>query len=165
MQLYLCRHGEAIDGSDEIGDEERWLTREGRKGAAQVANVLLQQGDVPDLILTSPLVRAVQTADGFAFALQYAGAVEVLHSLGTRGQLGGVLAALQSLPPQVRRVFLFGHEPQMGEWSAALIGRASLGRVFQKGGVLRIDWSMWPERGSGQPRFYLSPHQLQPVPG
>jgi len=164
MQLYLCRHGEAIDGTDDLEDEERWLTQRGRVGVAEVGAILREQGDVPDLILTSPLVRATQTAHDLAHALGYLQAIEVLPALAPGGVLGAVLDALDDLSPEQRGVFLVGHEPQMSEWAATLLGRASFGRAFSKGGVLRMNWTGRPKAGTGRGAFYLSPAQLRPVP-
>jgi phosphohistidine phosphatase len=120
MKIYLCRHGEAVDGSDDVPDELRWLTAEGRRGVADVGAALRDEGEEPDLILTSPLVRAVQTADVLAQAVRYKGEVEVLASLAPGGRLGVVVAALQELGEDIRAVYLVGHEPQMSDWTAAL---------------------------------------------
>lgn len=163
MQLYLCRHGEAVDAAGDIGDEERWLTAEGRQGVARVGALLKTQGDIPALILTSPLVRAVQTASELAQALGYGAAVEVLPALAPKGRLGEVLQGLESYPA-VRSVYLVGHEPQMGEWTAALLGRPTFGRAFEKGGVARINFAAAPEPGRGRAAFYLSPLHLRALP-
>jgi phosphohistidine phosphatase len=164
MQLYLCRHGEAVDAGGDISDEMRWLTVGGRQEVARVGELLRAQGDIPSLILTSPLVRAVQTAAELALAVGYDRAVEVLPALAPKGRLGEVLRDLEGYGPQFKSVFLVGHEPQMGEWTATLLGRATLGRAFEKGGVVRINFASTAEPGVGRAAFYLSPQHLRPLP-
>ncbi len=164
MKLYLCRHGEAVDGSEELPDELRWLTAEGRRGVTEVGAVLRDEEEEPDLILTSPLVRAVQTADHLAHAVRYKGQIQVLASLAPGGRLGLVVAALAELPPDVRGVYLVGHEPQMSDWTAALSAGAAFNRKFHKGGVARLSWKHSPEPGTGKAGFYLSPSHLKPEP-
>jgi len=74
MQLYIVRHGIAIDREDPKcpPDPERYLTEEGVEKTAQVANGVAALGIAGDLFLTSPYVRALQTAEIFANALDYA---------------------------------------------------------------------------------------------
>ena len=73
MQLYIVRHGVAIDREDPKcpPDPERFLTPEGIDKAKQVAKGVAEIGAVPDLMLSSPYVRAFQTAEIFATALEY----------------------------------------------------------------------------------------------
>jgi phosphohistidine phosphatase len=65
MKLYFVRHGLAGQSGDYLNDGERPLTEEGRAKTAKIAQRLGQLGVKFDLILTSPLVRAVQTAEIF----------------------------------------------------------------------------------------------------
>ncbi|HRI53413.1 MAG TPA: histidine phosphatase family protein, partial [Pseudomonadota bacterium] len=62
MKVYLIRHGHAVDESGTISDEQRYLTKKGRKTVREVGRVLKEAGVELDAVLTSPLVRAVQTA-------------------------------------------------------------------------------------------------------
>ena len=73
MQLYIVRHGIAIDREDPKcpPDPERFLTEEGTEKTKQVAKGLAEIGTVPDLILSSPYVRAFQTAEIVASAFEY----------------------------------------------------------------------------------------------
>jgi phosphohistidine phosphatase len=164
MRVYLCRHGEAVDGSEELADELRWLTPNGRRTVGDVGAVLREEGEKPDLILTSPLVRAVQTADVLAQATKYRDAIEVLQPLAPGGGLGDVVQALAELGHKTKAVYLVGHEPQMSEWAAELSGQRSFGRSFQKGAVARLSWKGPPEPGTGKPGFYLSPAHLKLEP-
>jgi len=73
MQLYIVRHGIAIDREDPQcpPDPERFLTEEGIEKTRQVAKGVTEISSVPDLMLSSPYVRAMQTAEIFAKALEY----------------------------------------------------------------------------------------------
>src|SRR5260370_18156067 len=74
MQIYIVRHGIAIDREDPKcpPDPERYLTEEGVEKTKQVAKGVAALGITGDLFLTSPYVRAAQTAEVFANALDYA---------------------------------------------------------------------------------------------
>ena len=63
MRVYLMRHGESVAPSSEVPDESRWLNAEGRDHVRHVAAHLAEMGVVIDAVVSSPLVRAVQTAE------------------------------------------------------------------------------------------------------
>jgi len=73
MQLFIVRHGIAIDREDPKcpPDPERFLTDEGIEKTRQAAKGVAEIGAVPDLMLSSPYVRAAQTAEIFATVLEY----------------------------------------------------------------------------------------------
>src|SRR6266481_209201 len=73
MQLYIVRHGIAIDREDPKcpSEAERYLTEEGVEKTKQVAKGIASLGVHADLMLSSPYVRAMQTAVIFAGALEY----------------------------------------------------------------------------------------------
>ena len=91
MYLYLIRHGiavdlDALDSDSSSNDEFRPLTKQGRKKMAQVADRLDEFGLKFDLIMTSPLVRARQTAD-IAIAAQMSTQLEISSDLAPSGNL------------------------------------------------------------------------------
>ncbi|MEM9493488.1 MAG: phosphoglycerate mutase family protein, partial [Myxococcota bacterium] len=63
MKLYLIRHSNAVDAGDGISDGHRFLSAEGRTRCREVGRVLREAGVTLDAVVTSPLVRAVQTAE------------------------------------------------------------------------------------------------------
>ena len=69
MELYLVRHAEAQERTENLVDDLRHLTRRGRKQAAKLGRRLKKNRVRPALIITSPLVRAVQTAELLAAEL------------------------------------------------------------------------------------------------
>src|SRR3954454_15370318 len=123
MDLYLIRHAHALALGERgiTEDEERPLSDEGEKQAAQVAAGLKRRGGRFDLLLSSPLVRARQTAD----ALVEAG-TGLVAEMQTTDLLapGGKRRKLAKLLMDSARVSvgLVGHQPDLGEFAAWLIG-------------------------------------------
>jgi phosphohistidine phosphatase len=139
MRVYVVRHGAAIDGEASGGpDEERWLTAEGRRKFARVAKRLAKVAPRLTAIYTSPLVRAVQTADLLAGELKFEGPVEVWPVLKPEYPVRSVVQRLGALENGAR-VALVGHEPQMSAICAALLGRRGFPLPFPKGGVALLE--------------------------
>ena len=134
MRLYFLRHGEA-DWPDWAGkDDHRPLTITGREEIRQVAKFLVRLNAGVDLMLTSPLPRAAQTADIAAEYLKVGVRKENLLAPGF-----GIGALEQILAENPRQdLLLVGHEPDFAEVIRALTG----GRVkFSKGGVALLEVS------------------------
>ncbi|MCS6913280.1 MAG: histidine phosphatase family protein [Myxococcales bacterium] len=113
QHVFLVRHAEAIPRGVLELDDHRWLTQRGRRRFRRVAR-RLRRREEPDpvaAILTSPLPRAVMTAELLARALRFRGPVEVRKELGPDGSVRPVLALLREEP---RDVALVGHEPLLG---------------------------------------------------
>lgn len=136
MIIHIVRHAEAVDRTTEIPEEHRFLTRRGRRRFRKAAKSLAGLKIEPDLILTSPLVRAVQTADILAEALEYEHelAVSALLAPGFRPQ-----ALDQLLKPysQAKEIALVGHEPDMGLLAQALLA-AHDPCALPKGGTVSL---------------------------
>ena len=80
MNLLLMRHGEAVDSAGVLGDGARWLTGKGRQHTRGVAEHLTSHAS-PGTIWTSPLVRAVQTAEIVALTCEIGDEFEVVNDL------------------------------------------------------------------------------------
>ncbi len=118
MKLYFVRHGLAGQSGDYLNDRERPLTEEGRAKTAKIAQRLGQLGVKFDLILTSPLVRAVQTAE----ILQKAGLsrkIEQFNPLSPNGNIQDWVQWWQKSDYQREEnaIALVGHEPDLGYWT------------------------------------------------
>src|ERR1700722_9427363 len=127
MKLYVMRHGPAEDIAGSGLDEDRALTASGRDRVRHVAKTLVDAQEVPLRILTSPLVRAVQTAEIVALIGRVdaqAGArdvaLEVRREAHPSGNLKGLVEDL--LDEGAKRVMLVGHEPQLSDLVQALLG-------------------------------------------
>jgi phosphohistidine phosphatase len=132
MELYFLRHGEADWPDWKKSDDERPLTKRGKKEMRAVAALLDRIGASPSLILTSPLPRASQTAEVAAERLKIKCQEDRLLEPGfSRSQLKRLLEKY----PEDSLMFV-GHEPDFTETISALTG-ASI--KLSKAGVAKID--------------------------
>lgn len=157
MQLYLIRHGIAVEPRIGINDQERSLTQEGRQKTGKLAKRLINLGLQFDSILTSPLVRSRQTAE----ILQESGLsshIETSSYLAPDGNIQDWLGWLeQSIDTQLA-LALVGHQPNLGHWAEILLwGEARSVLVLKKAGIIGLEL---PETGSPVGRsqmFWLTP--------
>ena len=160
LELYLIRHGVAAErGKEWPDDSKRPLTPEGIARLRKSARGLAAIGVSFDQIVTSPLTRARQTADVFAEELKDHPAIVTADALAPAGSSASVI---QEVARHVRqaRLALVGHEPNLGELAAQLIG-ARTPLEFKKGGICRIDFDMLPPKGGGMLRWFLTPKMLR----
>lgn len=134
MIIHIVRHAEAVERTPEIREEHRYLTRRGRRRFRKAAKSLATLGISPDLILTSPLIRAVQTADILAEKLSYKRELTVAAQLAP-GFRPEALDELLKLYPQAGEVALVGHEPDLGLVTQALLGETE-SLTLPKGGTV-----------------------------
>lgn len=143
MKLYLMRHGiaEMLGAGGVLHDRDRALTAKGEKRVREIARGLRRLGVKPDVILTSPLRRARQTAELVAGELGLADRLEETAHLGVPPDSAALIRQLQKRRPPPQTVLLVGHEPHLSELAALLItGSVSeAGLTFKKGGVARLD--------------------------
>jgi phosphohistidine phosphatase len=120
MILYVLRHGEAVEGSDGISDEWRYLTEQGRADINKVVERIADHGHKPRLILSSPLVRAAQTAEIAARRACRKNRTIITFLLQPGSDLDELtLHILQN--KDAKRVMIVGHEPLLGSLVAALL--------------------------------------------
>jgi phosphohistidine phosphatase len=158
IELYLIRHGLAGEYGTYANDDERPLTEEGQEKTRLVAKRLLALGLQFDLILSSPLVRAKQTADilvevGLSAQLQEA------NCLAPSGTLTTWVDWLANWTPGKQgRLAIVGHEPTLSDWAKQLVWGDVKGSVaLKKAGVIGLSL---PESGSPIGRstlFWLTP--------
>jgi len=117
----LIRHADAIDETLELRDPMRHLTSTGRTQATSLGDRLRWHDCTPTHIWTSPLVRAVQTAELVATGLEAKITIEVIPALAPGENARTVLAAVHALPADAS-VLLVGHEPGMSGVGALLLG-------------------------------------------
>jgi phosphohistidine phosphatase len=164
LELYLIRHGIAAErGKQWPDDSKRPLTAAGMARLRKEARGLAAMGVTFDQIVTSPLVRARQTADAFADVLKNKPPISTSDALAPAGTPAAVI---QEIAKHVRkpRVALVGHEPNMGELAAQLVG-AKRAIEFKKGAVCRIDFDVLPPKGLGVLRWFLTPKILRTLAG
>jgi phosphohistidine phosphatase len=159
-ELYLIRHGIAEERGEAWPDDtKRPLTERGIARLKKEARGLARLDVSFDVVLTSPLVRARQTADAVASTFDPRPPIVVIESLSPGGTYQAVLADLEK---QTRRsrIALVGHEPGIGELAARMIGsRHPL--EFKKGAVCMIYFETLPPAGPGALRWFLTPGILR----
>jgi phosphohistidine phosphatase len=141
MQLYIVRHGIAIGREDPRcpSDPERYLTEEGVEKTVQVAKGVAALGATADLLLSSPYVRATQTAEIFASALDYAKQKIRRTDLLLPGAEPSLLFRELARDKQMSSVFLFGHAPQLDDVIATALGSKRHVTSLKKAGVALME--------------------------
>jgi len=164
MQLYMVRHGIAIDREDPKcpSDPERILTEEGIEKSKEVAKGLARLADSPDLLLTSPYVRAEQTAEIFADALDYPKQkIRKTEALLPGAEAQQLFRELTK-DKELSAVFVFGHAPHLDELIATAVGAKHLISALKKSGVALIELTrLMPP--SGQLVWLATPKLLRKI--
>lgn len=155
MELYLLRHADAGDPMAWTGpDAARPLSGKGRKQAGRLGRFLRGVRFDPGIVVSSPKVRAAETAEIVAENL----GVEV--RIDDRLAGGFTLADLPGLLEDLKtpaRVVLVGHDPDFSELAEELVGATI---AVRKGAFLRIDVPAEPQAGSGVLRWLVPPDAL-----
>lgn len=158
--LTLFRHAKSSWDDSSLDDHDRPLAPRGHRDAERMAKRLASQGHAPDLLLTSTALRARETADYLAAALDLAGErlrIERAIYLATPDQL---LRVISGQDDGLESVLLVGHNPGLTEFANALLPSLRLDNL-PTAGVIAIDCDVqrWSEVGASRPslRFYDSP--------
>ena len=141
MNLHLMRHGLAVErgtpGYD--SDRERPLTTKGERKIRRVAEALLRMELSFDVVLSSPLVRARQTAEVLIEELKARQKLQLTEHLSPGGRAKDLMRLIQGLPGSPQEVLLVGHEPDLGQLASLLLtGGDALSVNFKKGGIARL---------------------------
>lgn len=162
-QLYLMRHGQAGVRGSYADDRLRPLTDEGRARTLNAGRALKRLGVRPSAILTSPLVRAHQTAEIVADALQLSERLELLDSLAIGSDpselLRDLLAAFESAGDDLGgSILAVGHEPDLSIFISSLISADATARVrVKKGAIIQLELQ---ESGEATLKSLLPPKTL-----
>jgi len=147
-ELYLVRHAIAAERGDEWPDDnKRPLTERGISRFKEGIGGLRWLDVTLDEVITSPLVRAKQTAD------------LLLDALAPGHAPSAVMTQLAKLARRTR-IAIVGHEPGLGELAAHLIG-APRPLPFRKGGVCRIDVESLTSKRAGSLVWFVTPKMLR----
>ena len=156
IELCLLRHAHAGDSTTWVGDDEvRPLTEKGRRQSERVGRLFAAAGYVPDMLLTSPLVRARETAEIVGDVLGVR--VREEPRLGEPMDLATLDAVLDDAG-NPRRVLIVGHDPDFSELASELVGAPI---PMRKGTLARIDVDRPLEPGSGDLRWLVPPDLLR----
>lgn len=164
MQLLVVRHALAGERADWAAtgrpDEERPVTSRGRSRMKRNAAGIARLFPKLDLIATSPLVRAAQTAEILAHAYPKA-ATTTVAALASGGSRNEVVSWLASRPRD-ERISIVGHEPDLGELVAWLVtGRVAPSLPMRKGGACLLEIDGAPGRAAAELKWFATPSLLR----
>jgi phosphohistidine phosphatase len=158
VELFLIRHAEALELGERgiTNDDERPLSEKGEADAQAAATALQAKGIVLDRLVTSPLLRARQTA-------------EILLRVWSRPEL--ILDTCDSLTPSGKprklskillktggeKIGLVGHMPHLGEYAAWLLGNKKFEIEIAKAGIALITCGELPAKGLGSLQWLVTP--------
>ncbi len=148
VKVFLFRHSRAVDETATLADDFRYLSAAGRRRAREVGARLAKEGVHFDAVLSSPLVRAIQTAELVADRVGFLGEIEALPRLapGVPTRL-----AAQEFASRGVAVAVFGHSPGISDIGAYLCSRPAFPGLKPGQGALIED---------GKPIWWIDPDTL-----
>lgn len=159
-EIYLVRHAVAAErGKEWPDDTKRPLTERGIHRFKQEVAGLRRLDVAIQEIISSPLVRAKQTADLLAAGLSGKPVVRILKALEPGHSPSTVMHQVARLARR-HRIAIVGHEPDLGELAAHLLG-ASRPLPFRKGSICRIDMESFTSRHAGSLVWFVTPKMLR----
>ena len=164
MELYLLRHGLAVErGTAGFEDDfSRPLTPKGRRQLRKTAGAMKKLTRGVDLILSSPLLRAKQTADIVAAEWHLKKRLKYSNALAPGGATSILLRQLDREHPAPEKILLVGHEPDLSRLVSLLItGGPLLQMDFKKGGLCKLEADKLWAGQCATLACLLSPRQLR----
>lgn len=156
MELYLFRHGIAEDPQAGRPDADRRLTDSGRKRVEEVVKAARRAGVEPSLIVSSPYVRAIETAQIAADGFDYKGDIVRTETLVPHGHPEKVWSELRDYREE-SSILIAGHEPLLGYLAAYLLASPALRIDMKKAALLRIDIGNVGAMPHGTLRWMITP--------
>ena len=163
MDLYILRHGIAQprEISTAMKDGERRLTDEGKRKMRRIAKGMKAMDLTFDLILTSPLRRAKETAQIVAGVLQLQKRLKIFPALAAGEKTRDLVEALEEPLSTSEAVLLVGHEPDLSDLVSRLIaGGTDLSMTLKKGGLCKLALHSVRYGRCAVLEWFLAPAQL-----
>lgn len=142
MNLYLLRHGIAVDPSvpDFTDDAKRPLTSKGKRRLRQITDAMSALKISFDVIISSPYVRAKQTAEIIAKSFKREKQLKFSDELTPGGNPKSLIQQLNALRPKPKNILLVGHEPYLGKLIALLTaGNTNMEIDMRKGSLCLLE--------------------------
>ncbi len=136
MRIIFVRHAEAIEKTERIADELRYLTPDGRFLFRKTAKTMRNEGLDPNLILSSPYLRAVQTADILAEKLSYVGSLMAVEDLAPGFDMEALTRIIHSYKT-AKELVLVAHEPDLSTVISTILSLPE-GFLLKKGAALKL---------------------------
>jgi phosphohistidine phosphatase len=163
MNLYILRHGIAVEhgAPGYENDADRPLTAEGERKLRRIAEAMEELDLSFNLILSSPLVRAHQTAQIVAKALGASKRLELSDTLVPGGNTAELIALINQLQPSPENVLLVGHEPYLSGLISLLVsGTEGLAITMKKGGLCKLSTEALQHGRCASLQWLLTPKQM-----
>jgi phosphohistidine phosphatase len=164
MEIFLLRHGPAVErGTRGFEDDAlRPLTPKGRRQTRKTAAAMRKLGGKFDLILSSPFVRARQTAEITATELRLKPRLKFSNALAPGGPPAILLRQLAREKPAPEKILLVGHEPDLSRLVSLLAaGGAPLQLEFKKGGLCKLEAEKLCSGQCATLAWLLTPKQMK----
>ena len=165
MNLYLLRHGIAVDpgAPGYENDSERPLLPKGERRLRSAAAAMEKLELSFDLILSSPLTRARQTAEIVAVELKLRKRLELSDDLAPGGSFKALVQKLNGFEPAPENVLLVGHEPGLSRLISLLVsGGADAAAIeMKKGGLCKLEAGELRHGRCAQIAWLLTPSQME----
>jgi len=163
MEIILIRHAkaESRDPNSWPDDDQRPLTAEGRAEQRAATRSMKKMGIKFDFLVSSPLLRARETADIVAKGYRWPEPPQIAEELGHGYSVGAIVKFLAKFPPGAA-VALVGHEPDLSDLTAGLTTKdGRLNIAVKKSGVVGIEFDGPAEEGRGTLLYHLKPGHLR----
>ena len=155
MELYLLRHGIAEPRAASGQDRDRRLTPAGFAELRITLKRASASGAQPDLILASPYLRTLQTAELAASAFGYVGEIFPASALTPTSSPEEVWKEVRGFPAE-ERILLVTHEPLVSTTLAWLIGTTRVGKGFPTSGFACVDFENLGLLPKGRLKYMLT---------
>jgi phosphohistidine phosphatase len=163
-ELIVMRHAKSDWGAAASTDRERPLAPRGVKAARRIGRFLTAVGSAPDLVLSSPAVRARSTVELAAEAGGWTAPVEVVDTF-YGGVWSDVAVGVRELAGDAVRVLVAGHEPTWSELVSVLTGGGAVGMPTAAAACIDLGGRSWSGLGPnvGELRWLVTPRMLKPL--
>jgi phosphohistidine phosphatase len=163
LNLYILRHGIAVERGTPgyTNDADRPLTPEGKRKLWQITKAMAALEPRFDLILSSPYLRARQTAEIVVAAFKARKKLQFCDHLTPDGNTKKLVEFLKSLRPWPESVLLVGHEPYLSELISLLVaGDGSFFLTLKKGGLVKLTAESLRPGRCARLEWLLTPKQM-----
>jgi phosphohistidine phosphatase len=164
MKICILRHGIAVvrDDLNAENDSKRQLTPKGKRQLRQTAAAMKKMGLRFDLILSSPYLRAKQTAEIVVESLRLKRQLEFSNALVPDGSFQNLIRELNESKPAPENVLLVGHEPYLSRLISLLTtGGTDLAMDFKKGGLCKLEAEKLSHDRCATLVWLLTPKQMK----
>jgi phosphohistidine phosphatase len=164
MNIFILRHGIAADRGTEAfeRDSERPLTGKGKRQLRRSAEAMKRMKLRFDLILSSPYVRARQTAEIVAEELKSKKRLKLSDTLKSENDPEAMIAEIARLKPTPKNVLLVGHEPYLSHLVSRLVsGNGNMAMDFKKGGLCKLEFEKLRDGGGARLVWLLTPKLMK----